>query len=109
MPTKHRSWTFYKPLLCLPCLSYLPWPPTVSSCSHACPWSTHNAGVPASEEEPVGEKVRFARLSHLLLQRSEQVVEPGEGFRVPAQPVEVDLGCRGEGLLKVEQSRSGRV
>ena len=64
----------------------------------ACPWLTHDAGVPASEEEPVGEKVGLARLGHLLLQRGKQVIEPGEGSRVPAEPVEIDLGCKGRGV-----------
>lgn len=53
---------------------------------------THNAVVPACEEESAVQETCFARFFHLSLQGGEQVIEPGKRTCIPAEPVEVDLG-----------------
>lgn len=47
--------------------------------------------VPFGQIEVVGEEVSHSFLLHFLLQHLQQVGEPLEGVRFPAQPVEVDL------------------
>lgn len=53
---------------------------------------THHAVAPTSEVEAVAQEIGSARLRHLLLQRGQQILEPAEGPRLPADPIEVNLG-----------------
>lgn len=53
--------------------------------------NTHVTLVPFGQIEVVGEEASHSSLLHLLLQHLQQVGEPLEGVRFPAQPVEVDL------------------
>lgn len=52
---------------------------------------TYMTLVPFGQIEVVGEEISHSSLLHFLLQHLQQVGEPLEGVRFPAQPVEVDL------------------
>lgn len=47
--------------------------------------------LPAGEVDVVAEEVGHSLLSHLTLQRLQQVSKPLKGLRLRAQPVEIDL------------------
>lgn len=52
---------------------------------------TYHALIPSGQVEFVGEEIPHPPLLHLALQHLQEVGEPLEGVRLPAEPVEVDL------------------
>lgn len=47
--------------------------------------------IPLGQVEFVGEEIAHASLIHFFLQDLQEVGEPLEGVRFPAEPIEIDL------------------
>lgn len=69
---------------------------------------TYVALIPLGQVELVGEEVAHSSLLHFFLQDLQEVSEPLEGVRFPAEPIEIDLRpgnrCRGGGGVKQRSS-----
>lgn len=59
--------------------------------------------IPLGQVEFVGEEIAHASLIHFFLQDLQEVGEPLEGVRFPAEPIEIDLrpGHRRQGSTTI--------